>query len=192
MGPATISVTSPKLLNTANGVEGDLSSIPIEIIAGSSAQDVDFVRQFGAYNSTPTSFVVEPSSLTGISSVGGAFFTINYNDDSFFTNGLEPIVVPSNHNPYVQLNYNVVPNGDGTGKILVTLLNPAGFKTVVTADPNSSYLSDLTVRLNYFSSGTPAAAKANFSVDAGNSYYIGLNGAVIPGVTPELTHAVDL
>jgi hypothetical protein len=180
------------LLNTADGVEGDLSSIPIEIIAGTAAQDTDFVRQFGAYLSTPTSFVVAPDTLAGINAVGGAFFTINYSDDSFFVNGVEPTVVPSNHNPYVQLNYNVIPNGDGTGKILVTLLNPAGFKTVATADPNSSYLSDLTVRLNYYSGGTPAAAKAIFSVDAGNSYYIGLNGAVIPGVTPVLTHAIDL
>tara|TARA_R110002072_G_scaffold43340_19_gene121894 strand:+ start:228 stop:1214 length:987 start_codon:yes stop_codon:yes gene_type:complete len=194
VGPATISVSSPsnKLVNTADSVEGDLSSVPLEIIAGTSAQDVDFVRQFGAYNTTPNSFVVSPDTLAGITEVGGAFFAINYNDDTFFTNGLEPVVVPSNHNPYVQLNYNVVSNGDGTGTIFVTLLNPAGFKTLVTASPNSSFLADLSVRLNYFSGGTPAAAKANFSVDTFNSYYIGMNGAVIPGVEPVLTHAIDL
>ncbi|MCB1703212.1 MAG: hypothetical protein KDI17_00005, partial [Halioglobus sp.] len=165
---------------------------PLEIIAGTSAQDVDFVWQFGAYVSSPNSFVVAPSTLAGITEVGGAFIAINYNDDSFFKNGLEPVVVPSNHNPYVQLNYNVVSNNDGTGTIFVTLLNPAGFKTLPTAGPNSSFLSDLTVRLNYFSAVTPAAAKANFSVDTFNSYYIGMNGAVIPGVAPVLTHTVDL
>jgi hypothetical protein len=112
-------------------------------------------------------------------------------------NGMVPydggwmVVVPSMHNPYVQLNYNVVPSGDGTGTILVTLLNPAGFKTLATTAPNSSYLSDLSVRLNYFSTGTPAVAKDNFSIDTFNSDYVGMNGAVLPGVTPVLTHAVD-
>ncbi len=192
VGPATISVTSPKLLNTASAAEADLSAIPVEIIVGTSPEDTDYVRQFVGYLPTGTSFVVSPGDLSGIDAVGGAFFTINYNDDSFFTNGLEPVVVPSNHNPYVQLNYNVVSNGDGTGSILVTLLNPAGFKTLATAAPNSSYLSDLSVRLNYFSTGTAAAAKANFSIDSFNSYYVGMNGAVLPGVTPVLTHAVDL
>lgn len=195
VGAATISVTSPKLVNTASVVEGDLSEIPIEIIAGTSPEDIEFLRQFSGYLTTEESFLVAPDDLTGISEVGGAFFTINYNDDTFFQGGLAPVVVPANHNPYVQVNYNLVPNGDGTGKILVTLLNPAGFKTVATASANSSYLADLTLRLNYFGAvadADRALAKANFSVDTFNSYYIDLNGAVIPGVTPVLTHSVDL
>ena len=101
-------------------------------------------------------------------------------------------MVPSNHNPYVQLNYNVVSNGNGTGTIYVTLLNPAGFKTLVAAAPNSSLLSDLTVKLVYFSSGTPAQAKANFSVNTNDSYYIDMNGTKYGGITPVLTHAEDL
>ncbi|MCB1689559.1 MAG: hypothetical protein KDI33_13785 [Halioglobus sp.] len=195
VGPATISVTSPKLINTKSAIEGDLSAVPIEIIAGTSPEDIDFVRQFGSYLTTQESFVVSPDDLTGIDDVGGAFFTINYNDDTFFQAGLEPVVVPSNHNPYVQVNYNVLSNGDGTGKILVTLLNPAGFKTVATAGPNSSYLSDLTLRLNYFgvvADTNRAIAKANFSLDTFNSYYIGTDGSVLPGVTPVLTHSIDL
>jgi hypothetical protein len=92
----------------------------------------------------------------------------------------------------VQINYNVVPNGDGTGSILITLLNPAGFKTVATASVNSSTLSDLSLRLNYFSTGTPTQAKTIFSIDPFNSYYIGMDGAAIAGVTPVLTHVIDL
>ncbi|MEZ5501655.1 MAG: hypothetical protein R3E50_02965 [Halioglobus sp.] len=192
VGAATISVSSPKLINTANNVEGNLSSIPIEIIPGTSAQDVNFVRQFIGYVKTPNSFVVRPNSLVGISEAGGAYLVIHYNDDTYFKNGLLPVVVPSDHNPYVQLNYNVVPNGDGTGTIYVTLLNPAGFRTVASASPNSSFMSDLTVRLNYFSNGTPAQAKTNFSVDTTKSYYIDPNGATLVGLYPVLTHAEDL
>lgn len=192
VGAATISVTSPKLVNTANSVEGNLNAIPIEIIAGTSPEDVNFVRQFFSYANSPASFVVRPNSLVGINDVGGAFLAIEYSDDSFFKNGVMPVVVPSDHNPYVQTNYNIVPNGDGTGTIYVTLVNPAGFKTLATADPNSSRLSDLTVRLNYFSSGTPAQAKTKFSINTLDSYYIDLNGNTMGSMYPVLTHAIDL
>lgn len=193
-GDAAISVTSAKLTNTGNAFEGDLSAVPIEIIEGDSSEDSEFIRQFLTYLATPKGFVISPGDLTGIDEVGGAFLTINYNDDSFFAGDVEPVVVPANHNPYVQLNYNVLPNGDGTGKILVTLLNPAGFKTVATADANSSFLSDLTLRLNYFNGNGDddgALAKANFSIDTSNSYYIDMAGAQL-AVTPVMTHSVDL
>lgn len=192
VGAATISVTSPKLVNTANSVEGNLNAIPLEIIAGTSPEDVDFVRQFFSYVNTPASFVIRPNTLVGINDVGGAFLAIEYSDDSFFSNGIMPVVVPSDHNPYVQTNYNIVPNGDGTGTIYVTLVNPAGFKTLATADPNSSLLSDLTVRMNYFSSGTPAQAKTKFSINTMDSYYIDLNGNTMGSMYPVLTHAIDL
>jgi hypothetical protein len=191
-GAATISVTSPKLTNTANSVEGNLTAIPIDILPGTSAQDANFVRQFVGYTESTNSFFIKPSSLTGVTDIGGAFLAINYNDDTFFKSGLKPVVVPATHNPYVQLNYNVVPNGGGTGTIYITLLNPAGFKTLATAAPNSSLQSDLAVRLNYFSNGTPAQAKANFSVDSVKSHYIRTDGSTIYGVYPVLTHVVDL
>lgn len=192
VGAATISVTSPKLINTANNVEGKLNAIPIEIIPGTSAQDVDFVRQFIGYVNTPNSFVVRPNSLTGVNDVGGAFLAIEYSDDSFFKGGVMPVVVPADHNPYVQTNYNIVPNGDGSGTIYITVINPAGFKTAATADPNSSRLSDLTVRMNYFSNGTPAQAKTKFSINTFESYYIDVNGYTMGSIYPVLTHAVDL
>lgn len=191
-GPATISVTSTKLTNTANAVEGDLGAIPIEIIAGSSAEDVDFIRQFAAYTPTETQFVVAPDDLTGITEVGGAFFVIEYADDSLFPGGLEPQVVPGDHHPFVQLNYNVVPNGNGTGTIYVSLLNPEGFRTLGTATPNSSLLTHLSVRLVYFSTGTVAQDKANFSLNAAASYYIRTDGTELAGLAPVLTHFEDL
>jgi hypothetical protein len=192
VGAATISVTSPKLTNTANNVEGNLNAIPIQILAGTAPEDANFVKQFVGYLSAPTSFVVHPNSLVGINDVGGAFLAIEYSDDSFFRNSVMPVVVPADHNPYVQTNYNIVPNGDGTGTIYVTLVNPAGFKTLATGGPNSSRLSDLTVRMNYFSNGTPAQAKTKFGINTFKSSYFDLNGNSIGSIYPVLTHAVDL
>tara|TARA_R110000823_G_scaffold47903_16_gene121963 strand:+ start:58181 stop:59161 length:981 start_codon:yes stop_codon:yes gene_type:complete len=192
VGPATVSVTSPKLINTANNIEGDQTAVPIEIIPGTSAQDVEYVRQFVGYVETPTNFIIRPNSLAGVTELGGAYFVINYNDESFFENGLEPMLVPVAHSPYVQLSYNVKPNGEGGGKIYATLLNPAGFTALGAGSPNSSLLADLAVKLIYFSDGTPAQAKTRFSIDPFNSYYVGLDGATLPGVSPTLTHAEDL
>ena len=196
VGPATVSITSPKLTNIASSIqEGDLSAIPIDIIAGISPHDNDFQGQFFTYVDSGRNFVIAPDDLTGITEVGGAFLVINYNDDSFFNSGVEPMAVPSDHNPFVQLSYNHVANGDGTGTLYVTLLNPAGFKTVATASQNSSLLSSLTVKLMYFPAGTElevAAAKASFSIDTASSYYIGMDGAVLSGITPVMTHIADL
>ena len=111
-------------------------------------------------------------------------------DDGEFGN----ITAPSN----LVLNYQIVgqdgdnPNGDGTGRIYVTLLNPAGFTTVAAASNNSSMLSDLSVKLQYFSSSTATTMKSTFTLDTASSYYIDTNGAVIAGLQPQMVHAEDL
>lgn len=195
VGDAQVSVTSPKLTNIANALEGDLSSIPIEIGAGVSPYDPDYLRQYSAYEETARSFVISPNDLTGIDNVGGALLAIRYNDSSFFRPNTEPMVVPVTHNPFVQLNYNHVPNGDGTGTIYVTLLNAAGFTDAANGTPNTSPLSSLSVKLLYFSKGTTsksAEAKASFSIAAAKSYYIDADGSILAGVSPVLTHYEDL
>ena len=195
VGPATISITSVTpggLVNTALLSEGDLDAIPIEIIAGTSTFDYAYNNQFDMYTQSPKTFDVAPVGLGSIASVGGAYFVIDYTDDSLFLDGIEPMVLPSNHNPYVQLSYNVRPNGDGTGRIYVTLLNPAGFTTPAVASNNSSMLADLTVKLQYFSSSDATVIKPTFSLDLASSYYIDMSGAVIPALSPQLTHFVDL
>ena len=99
------------------------------------------------------------------------------------------------HNPYVQLNYNHVANGDGTGTLYVTLLNAAGFSDAANATQNTTPLSGLAVKLLYFKSSATSAvtqAKASFSINAANSYYIGTDGAILTGISPVLTHNADL
>lgn len=195
IGPATVEVTSPKLANIADNIEGDLSAIPIEIIAGTSARDGEYERQFVSYMEDQDNFLIAPDNLVGVSQAGGAFFEIEYSDDSFFATGAEPMVVPVNHNPYVQLNYNHVANGDGTGTLYVTLLNAAGFSDAANATQNTTPLSGLAVKLLYFKSGIASVvtqAKASFSINAANSYYIGTDGAILTGISPVLTHNADL
>jgi len=195
VGEATVSVTSPKLTNIGNLIEGDLTVIPIEIIAGVSPHDNDYQRQFLGYSDNERNFVIAPDDLSGVSEVGGLYLQIDYTDDSFFAPGVEPMVVPSDHHPFVQLNYNHVSNGDGTGTLYVTLLNSAGFKTMANATQNSALLSSLTVKLLYFSNFSDARvteAKASFSINTAASYYIDTDGAQLSGVTPVLTHIDDL
>lgn len=195
VGDATVSITSPKLTNIGNVIEGDLSAVPIEIIPGISPNDLDYQRQFVGYTDSGRNFVVAPSDLTGINEVGGLFLQIDYSDDSFFNGGTAPMVVPSEHHPYVQLNYHHIANGDGTGSLFVTLLNSAGFKTSANATQNSSPLSSLAVKLLYFSTFTDAKvveAKSSFSVNVANSYYIAMDGAPLVGVAPVMTHIADL
>ncbi|MCX2979220.1 hypothetical protein [Candidatus Marimicrobium litorale] len=195
VGAATVEITSPKLTNIADAMEGDLSAIPVEIIAGTSARDGDYDRQFVGYTQYGDNFLIAPDNLAGVSQAGGAFLEIEYNDDSFFAAGAEPMVVPVDHNPYVQLNYNHVANGDGTGTLYVTLLNAAGFSDEANATQNTTPLSGLAVKLLYFKSGATSAvtqAKASFSINAGNSYYIGTDGSILTGISPVLTHNADL
>ncbi|MEH6591123.1 MAG: hypothetical protein V7746_12755 [Halioglobus sp.] len=193
IGPATISITSAKLTDTQLLTEGSLAAIPIEIVEGTSAYDADYNQQFAMYQQSFDVFDISPDDLTGINSVAGGFFVISYSDDSLFKSGLLPTVVPSNHNPYVQLSYNVVENGDGTGLIYVSLLNPDGFKSTSSATIRSSRLSDLSVRMQYFPEGASKVQVENsVSVNLVESYYIDMNGDEISGLEPSMTHLIDL
>jgi len=193
-GPATISISSATVSNTAKPLEGDLTSINIEILDGVTTLDSNYLVQFSGYAAGVNNFVIRPEDLSGIDNVAGAFFKIDYYDESYFRNGIEPVVVPSGHNPYVQLAYSVVSNGNGTGSINITLLNPAGFKSVATGNANSSLLADLSVNFVYFAGANWQAeiARTKFALDTAGSYYIDVNGAVIDGLSPTFTHYSEL
>lgn len=193
-GQATISITSPWLTNTAHPLEGDLTSIPVEILDGVTSVDSNYLLQFVGYTAGTSSFVIRPGDLSGVDEVAGAFFKIDYYDDTYFKDGIEPVVVPSSHNPYVQLAYHVVSNGNGTGSINVTLLNPAGFKAAASGAANSSLPSDLSVNFLYFAGADWRAetARTKFDLDTSGSYYIDGDGAIIVGLSPSFTHYSEL
>jgi hypothetical protein len=186
-GSATIKIMASDLLNTKFvPYEGDLDAIPIEIISGQVAWDSDVLQQFTNYRSYDRAFSIVPDDLAGVTEVSGAYFVVDYSDDALFSQN--PIVVPVSHNPFVQLSYNVVANGNGTGSIYITLLNPAGFTTRSLRQDNASLLQDLGVRLQYFevNGSNLDVVEASFTLDAGSSYYIDTNGDVIPSISPSM------
>jgi hypothetical protein len=197
-GPAAISVTSAKLINTQFFGEGDLTAMPIEILPDPPgyvyAFNFNFNNQFNQYRQSSHNFLVAPDSLVGVTDVAGAYLVINYADDTLFGPGLNPVVLPTNHNPYAQLSYNVVPDSAGNGgKIYVTLLNPAGFSD--SGGVNASLLADLGVKVLYFpdDAATENLAYINsFAVDLTESYYIDMSGDVITTVAPEMRHFSEL
>jgi hypothetical protein len=194
-GLATINVDSAKLENTNHPWEGNLTSLPLEILAGQSTLDSQYLQQFIGYSPSLNSFLLAPDAPESAANIAGAFLSVEYYDKTYFSNGIEPMIVPSSHNPYVQLSYTVVDNGNGTGVINIILLNPQGFSAAETGSNNSSLVSDLTVKLIYFASGNtgqPAIAKTQFAMDTAASYYIDTSGAIIQGLTPTLTHSSEL
>lgn len=189
-GPATISITSPtgKLLNSpSNGNygtfpnmihDGDLASIPLEILPGttnpSSAASTNYMNQFRGYSNALTAgFNIAPSSLLGLTDVGGMQVTLTYTNSAY-----KPIVFPYNHNPSINLQQNTIDNGDGTYTLNVILTAPQGF--AATETPRKPSLRDLNLRVMFF--GTSGAAAApDFQVVS--SKLIDTSGNVIPGVT---------
>tara|TARA_R110002072_G_scaffold207524_6_gene365084 strand:+ start:227 stop:1183 length:957 start_codon:yes stop_codon:yes gene_type:complete len=183
-GPATISITSSKLVNTnlSAGLvgEGDLTDIPIEILAGDSAVDPDYEQQFAAYAMSGNLVSVAPQDLGSIDSVGGANLVVNY---SGAQPPLELLVVPSGHNPYVQLSYKVLDNGDGSGSIRATVINPSGFTTAALQTPRQALLADLQLLFVPINNATTTIA---YAVDTAESYYFDLDGDTIQALDPEL------
>jgi hypothetical protein len=190
-GRATISITSPtgKLVNnpsTGNyGVsqgflkEGNLIRIPVEIIAGTgdpaSDANKDYNNQLRAYGvSGVSSFNVAPGTLKGISTVGGVQLAIKYSAAS--TKGTNaPLVVPYSHNPSINLQQNVIENGDGTKTINILLTAPQGFAATPTSLKPS--LRDLNLKVIYFGGSSPGV---DFQIVS--SKYIDTSGGVIPGL----------
>jgi hypothetical protein len=194
-GPATISITSPtgKLVsNPSAGVygttvptainEGNLLRIPLEILPGTtpinSPTSISYGRQFRAFSTHGvTSFNIAPSTLAGLTEVGGMQVSLKY-VASNYSNTIPPLVVPYSHNPAINLQQNVVDNGDGTNLLNIVLTAPKGFAAEQTALKPS--LRDLNLKVIYF--GTAAIyAAPDFQVVS--SKLIDTSGNVIPGLT---------
>lgn len=138
-GSATLSVSSPEIDNayyyTAFGSQfpwsnGDLSSIPIEILPGAG--------QSNPLNyQTPITYdpmkILEPIpevrvSLQGTppSALGGGEFVFTYADGDFTR---APRVIPSTPDPHVQIAFSRNDLGNGTVVLRVLVMNPNGFQT---------------------------------------------------------------
>jgi hypothetical protein len=194
-GPATISIASPtgKLINNpSTGMygttipttihEGNLLRIPLEILPGTtqanSPASVNYSRQFRAFSTNGvTSFNIAPRALEGLTEVGGMQVSLKYTASNY-SNTVPPLVVPYSHNPSINLQQNVVDNGDGTRLLNIVLTAPKGFAAEQTALKPS--LRDLNLKVIYF--GTAALyAAPDFQIVS--SKFIDTSGNVIPGLT---------
>lgn len=192
-----ISVTSAngKIINTkfaSNSFlrEGDLTQLPLEIVAGSGGTDSSYIQQFFSYAST-YSLDISPSSTTGVSAVSGLQLYITYPKGTYLDPNHLPIAVPYNHNPFIQIAQNTVDNG--TTQTLIVMLStqqafvPVGQQTALTPT-----LNDLSIHLLYFfasnSTASPTQLTSDFQIDLSRSHYYDTNGAVIPSMQPVLSY----
>lgn len=195
LGSATLHITADNYTAAVDGQgqlftqEGNLASIPLEILSGAPS-NTNATTQFGAYDNSGTYFVVRPSSAS-TATLGGAYYVINYQSDSNFST-LKPMFFPVSHNPFVKMDYKVQQNSDGSGTYYVYIYNPSGFTASSPRDPKQGSLQDLGVNLDYYDVGGADAAKANFSLDTANSYFIDSSGNKITGMQAQMLHSSQL
>lgn len=196
-GAATIAVTGDNLNEIRDGLgqmvttEGNLAAIPIEIIAGTPSSNGSSA-QFAAYESGGSYFLARPST-TPTASVGGAYYVIDFLSDAEYDPQQLPAVYPVAHNPYINLNYTIKRNTDGSGTYHIYIYNTAGFVGTTPRTSKQGSLEDLDVHLEYFSPQIDiGSVKANFTLDTTDSYFVDLNGNKITGLQAEMLHASDL
>jgi hypothetical protein len=195
LGAATLRITADNLNVAVDeqgqlfSQEGNLSSIPIEILPGAPST-TNATTQFGAYDNRDSHFLIRPVSASS-ATFGGAYYVINYQSDSAF-GSMPPMIFPISHNPFVKMDYKLQQNGNGSGTYYVYIYNPAGFTATSPRAPKQAPPRDLGIYLEYYDVQGGDDAKTNFSLDALNSYFIDTNGNKIPGLQAEMRHATDL
>lgn len=194
-GPATLHINADNLTVARDGLgnlfpqEGDLSQIPIDIIAGPPTPS-DAASQFGAYDSRSSHFLIRPAA-SAETTVGGVYYAIDYQSDEQF-GSLKPMAFPVSHNPYVKMDFKIHENGDGSGTYYIYLYNPAGFTAAGPRTPKQASLTDLGIYLEYFDMGSNAWMQTNFAIDAANTYFIDIDGNRIEDLQAEMLHSSQL
>jgi hypothetical protein len=183
-GNATISITSPKLVNLQAGSEGDLTKIKIKILAGTTTASLEQTEQFNYY--APKKHLnIKPTGINNNTTVSGAQIRITYNNTQFANASLTPQVVPLSHDPNMQLLVKQKDLGNGTSELIVNLTNPRGFVSMTNWVAGKSSLADLNLMVVPVS-GLDADWPTYIQIDSANSFYMDLNGAPIVGAAPVL------
>ena len=202
-GPAQITVAStevvpdsdPKkrLINTEpKQYHEDLSNLPFEILPGSGGPASS--EAYGSqYLTTSATILVKPDDESGLlNNVGGAVFVYEYPTDSFKPEGL-PYAVKISPDQNIQLAISRNDLGGNMTQLTVIVLNPYGFYDDESWVPGTSYYDGLQVALSWDTAayyGTNIVNDTNWqdhvSLVPAKSYYIDLNGNIIPNVSPVL------
>jgi len=205
-GTATLAFSSPAQLEQQHiyywwdWTNGDLASVPIEILAGTGAANPLNYQQPVSFSPVTaleplTQIAVEPSG-TPSGMIGGGIFAFIYNPDDF---GAPLKAVPAGHDPYVQLSSLNTDLGDGTRMLKVIVMNPNGFITTnnlrgaTSFNPTSSESPFKSLRFSLVWDGVTEATNvtdANWQnailLDASQSGYVDINGDPMPELTPSM------
>ena len=139
-GNATLSVSSVEILNWYDysgygwpWTNGDLSSVAIEILAGTGAPNPMnflgpvFTAPLDSLEPNPQVEITATGSAT--SDIGGGLFVFSYQNSDFGGVPNQPRAIATVPDPNIQILSNRVDQGDGTSKLSVVIINPHGFKT---------------------------------------------------------------
>jgi hypothetical protein len=187
-GPATLSIVSAKLTQTSKPNEGTYANFPLNILPGTGVASLSDSQNL-AYQ-TDGYLSVKPSATAAVP-LGGAQIEIIFDADVTASDPIELRMVPQHHDPNLSLIQSVTDNGNGTKTLLAILTNPNGFVELGSWTQGQSSLYDLEMAIVSDSGGvtnTPNAELGDVFTVTGNSYYIDLNGDVVPGITPVLSN----
>lgn len=209
VGAATLNFSAPGKLNTWHDYtgynwpwpNGDLSAVSLEILAGTGAPNpLNYQNPVSFAPVTAleplTQILVEPKG-TPSGTIGGGSFSFIYNPTDF---GAPLKAVPAGHDPYVQLSSSYTDLGDGTTKLKVMIMNPAGF---MQSNELRGYLSNgnktsdrspfKSLRFSLVWDGvmqatnvTDANWQNSIQLVSAQSGYIDINGEPMPALTPTM------
>lgn len=205
-GAATFNVSSPDLTQWVDypgwgwpWTNGNLSSIPISILAGSGAVNpMNYLTplSYAPLDSlTANSQVEVTSSGTPSQTIGGASFVFSYVNAHFASshgNASLPRVVVASPDRNVQLAWNRIDQGNGTTLLRVIISNPHGFNASNSKSGLVGGKSLLrSLRFSIIWDGNVIATSitdANWtnSIQLVSGEYIDLNGNVMPELSPVL------
>lgn len=207
VGAATISVSSPDIKPWVDysgfgwsWTNGNLSSIPIEILADTGSSNP--MNYLTPVNTAPLdSLTPEPQVEVAVSgtpsqTVGGGSFVFKIVSADFvpsYGSQTLPRVATTSPDPNVQLAWSRVDRGNGTVLLKVMITNPHGFNTDNSKTDlisGNSLLRSLRFSIFWDSVyGTSTITDANWqnSLQLVSSEYIDLNGNVLSELTPTLS-----
>ena len=197
-GPATISVTSPDLASFVDfpnygwtWTNGDLSSIPIEILAGTGSSNpmnyLDPVTYDPMTALEPLPQIEVVPGGTPTAAVGGGSFTFSY-QNADFGDGIR--VMPTTPDPGVQIGFKQIDQGDGTSLLNVIIMNPNGFRInndrAVGLIRGKSLFRSLGFVLTW-ENGTVDDSNWEASIQMINGSYVDIQGNAMPELTPAIS-----
>ncbi|MCP4000512.1 MAG: hypothetical protein GY727_06355 [Gammaproteobacteria bacterium] len=188
VGTATMQISAAGVTDTYQD-DGDMSAIPLEILAGTVDKAPYEFYQYVAYTQQ-RSLTIRPDSLVGVTKIGGLQIKLDYNPNAIMAGAPQiPHLVPISHDPHINIVQHTVDNGDGTHALIAMITNPMGFV------PDASHGGDWKIGSSTFKDLGFAVLTAdaaiwlyqtNYFLDLAESFYIDENGDKIPTVAPVL------